>query len=108
MISLGTLEKRKISHFHRQCVMGSQSEDTGSYWSIYLRLQTSEIPLLIASSGGMGGELTTIRSMAKISSLTRWNSVRRSSFLYPAGTPAQSYVEIHNTIYNVQFAFHVF
>ena len=71
--SLGTLEKRKISHLYRQCVMGSQSEGAGSYWSISLRLQTTETPLLIASSGGVGGGLTTIRSMAKISSLTRCN-----------------------------------
>ena len=41
--------------------MGSQSEGAGSYWSIYLRLLTTETPLLTASSGGVGGGLTTVR-----------------------------------------------
>jgi hypothetical protein len=104
--SLGNLVQRKFSHLYRQCVMGSQSEGTGSYWSIYLRLQPTETPLLIESSGGVGGGLTTIRSMAKISTLTRWNRVRRRSFLYPA-ILAQPYVVIHNTVYSVQFKFHV-
>jgi hypothetical protein len=50
----GTLGKRKIAHLYIQCVMGSQNGGTGSYWSIYLRLQTTETPLLLASSGGEG------------------------------------------------------
>ena len=84
--------------------MGSQSEGTGSYWSIYLRLQTTETPVLMASSGGVGGGLNTIRSMAKFSSLTRWNTVRRSSFLYLAMTLTQPYVEMHNAVYSVRTA----
>ena len=105
--SLGKLEKRKISHLYRRCVMGSQSEGTRSYWSIYLRFQTTETPLLIASSEVVGGRLTTLRSMAKISCPTRWNTVLRSSFIYLAVTLTQPYVEIHITVYSIQFSFHV-
>ena len=45
--------------------------------------------------------------MAKISSLTRWGGVRMNLLLYLEMKPAQHYVQIHNTIYSVQFAFHV-
>jgi hypothetical protein len=45
--------------------------------------------------------------MAKISSLTRWNGVRRSSFLNLVISLALRCVQIHNTIHTVQFAFNV-